>query len=90
MPNFWGDTRSWLIAGSIAAGAVILSLIVHYVVFLLAARLSRRKGSQFWHSFCQRAKKPALFVFPLMALVVALPVAPFPPEVRLADRKSVV
>lgn len=83
MQILWGDTRSWVIGGSIAVGAVILSLVVHRVVFFLAARLSQRKGSRFGDSFVQRAKKPAQFIFPLMALVIALPAAPFPPEVRV-------
>jgi small-conductance mechanosensitive channel len=84
MENLWGDTRSWLIAGSIAIGAIILSLVVHQVVFLLATRISKRKGSRFGNSFVHRARIPALFIFPLMALVLALPVAPFPSEIRVS------
>jgi small-conductance mechanosensitive channel len=83
MQTLWGDTRSWFIAGSIVAGAVILSLIVHYVVFFLAARFSQREGSRFGDLLVQRAKKPALFILPLTAVVIALPAAPFPSEVRV-------
>jgi small-conductance mechanosensitive channel len=79
--TFWGDTRSWVIAASVAGGAIILSLIVHRVFFSLVKRLSQRKGSRFWQSFAQRARKPALFILPLMALVLALPAAPFPADV---------
>jgi small-conductance mechanosensitive channel len=83
MHGVWGDTRSWLVAGSVAGGAIILSLIVHRILFFLATRFSKKKHSQFGQSFVQRAWKPALFVFPLMALVMALPAAPFPPNVRV-------
>jgi small-conductance mechanosensitive channel len=83
MQTLWGDTRSWFIAGSIVAGAVILSLIVHYVVFFLVARFSQREGSRFGDLLVQRAKKPALFILPLTAVVIALPAAPFPSEVRV-------
>lgn len=83
MHGAWGDPRSWLIAGIIAGGAVVLSLIAHRIVFWLAARLARRKDARLSHSFVQRAQRPALFIFPLMALVSALPAAPLPPDVRV-------
>jgi small-conductance mechanosensitive channel len=81
--GFWGDTRSWIIAGSIAAGAVILSLIAHRIVFFLLGRFAKKRNSRFGLSFKQRAWKPALFIFPLAALMMALPAAPFPPNFRL-------
>lgn len=81
MHGVWGDTRSWLIAGSVAGGAIILSLIAHRIVFFLATRFSKRKDSQLGQSFVHRAWKPALLIFPLMALAMALPAAPFPPNV---------
>ncbi|MGB9067482.1 MAG: mechanosensitive ion channel domain-containing protein [Candidatus Acidiferrales bacterium] len=83
MSGFWGDTRSWLIAGCIAGGAIILSLIAHRIVFFFLDRFSRKRQARFGQSFVQRAWKPALFVFPLMALVVALPAAPFPTNFRV-------
>ena len=81
MHTFWGDTRSWLIAGLIAGGAIFLSLLAHRVVFALASRFFSRRGSSVAHIFVARAKMPALFIFPLIALVIALPVAPFPQDV---------
>jgi hypothetical protein len=81
--GLWGDTRSWIIAGSIAGGAVILSLIAHRIVFFLLGRVAKRRDSRFGLSFKQRAWKPALFVFPLAALMMALPAAPFPENFRL-------
>lgn len=84
MHTLWGDSRSWLVAGIVVAAAIILSLIAHRVVFFLAVRVSRRKGSPLGQLFVERAKKPALFVFPLITLVMALPVAPFPPDVLVA------
>ena len=83
MHSEWGDPRSWLVAGSIAGGAILLSLIAHRIVFALTARFARRKNAQLSHSFVQRAWRPALFIFPLMALVAALPAAPFPPNIRV-------
>lgn len=81
MHTFWGDTRSWLIAGSIAGGAILLSLLAHRVVFALASRFFSQRDSTVAHLFVARAKTPALFIFPLIALVMALPAAPFPQDV---------
>jgi small-conductance mechanosensitive channel len=83
MHGVWGDTRSWLIAGAIGGGAIILSLIAHRIVFFLARRFSQERHSQLGESFVHRAWKPALFVLPLMALVMALPAAPFPQNFRV-------
>jgi small-conductance mechanosensitive channel len=83
MSGFWGDTRSWLTAGCIAGGAIVLSLIAHRIVFFLLDRFSKKRKDRFGQSFVQRAWKPALFVFPLMALVMALPAAPFPTNFRV-------
>jgi len=79
----WGDTRSWLVAGLVAGGAILLSLIAHRIVFYFADRFSRKKQARVGQSFVRRAWKPGLFVFPLMALVMALPAAPFPTNVRV-------
>ena len=87
MHQIWGDARSWLIAGAVAGGAIVLSLIVHRIIFFIAARLSRRKGSQFWHSFAQHARGPGLVILPLFALVLALPSAPFPSDVRVTIQR---
>lgn len=81
--GFWGDTRSWIIAGAIAGGAIVLSLIAHRIVFFLLGRVAKKRNSRFGQSFKQRAWKPALFVFPLAALMMALPAAPFPENFRL-------
>jgi small-conductance mechanosensitive channel len=87
MSGFWGDTRSWMVAGCVAGGAIILSLIAHRVVFFLLDRFSKRRNARFGQSFVQRAWKPALLVFPLMALVMALPAAPFPTNFRVVFQR---
>jgi small-conductance mechanosensitive channel len=83
MSGFWGDTRSWLIALCIAGGAIILSLVAHRIAFFFLDRFSKKRKARFGQSFVQRAWKPALFVFPLMALVMALPAAPLPTNFRV-------
>jgi hypothetical protein len=69
MQDFWGDTRTLLISGTILAGAVALALILHFVLFFLADRLSRRNGNRPEFSFTKRAKTPTRLIFPLLALI---------------------
>jgi Mechanosensitive ion channel len=83
MSGIWGDSRSWVIAGCIAGGAILLSLVAHRLVFFLLDRFSKKRNARFGQSFVERAWKPGLFVFPLMALVMALPAAPFPTNFRV-------
>jgi small-conductance mechanosensitive channel len=84
MHDFWGDTRSLLVAGAILAGAILLSLICHQVVFFFLRKLSRRKGVDLEHSFAERTRKPARFIFPLLAVVLILPVTPLPDNFKVA------
>jgi hypothetical protein len=61
----WGDTRTWLISGAILAGAIVLALVVHFVLFFLAERLvRRRKGEATPSLFARRVKKSTRLIFP--------------------------
>ena len=79
----WGDTRTWLISGAILAGAIVLALVVHFVLFFLAERLvRRRKGEGTPSLFARRVKKSTRLIFPLLALVLAMPLAPLPADLK--------
>lgn len=82
MQEFWGSSRTWLISGAILAGAIVLAFIVHYVFFFVTERLVRRKGKTTESLFAKRAKKPARIIFPLLALVLAIPLAPLPATLK--------
>jgi small-conductance mechanosensitive channel len=76
--HFWGDTRSLLISGIILASAALLALAAHYILFQIVERFARRKGDHANLSFVNRSKAPARTIFPLLAVVLALPFAPLP------------
>lgn len=78
MQEFWGDTRFLLISVAVLAGAVVLALVTHYILFQIVEHLARRKGEQSEFSFVNRSKSPARMIFPMLALVLALPFAPLP------------
>jgi small-conductance mechanosensitive channel len=82
MHDFFGDTRTWLIAAAVLAAAIGLALAAHFALFFLAERLFRRNGKNTEFSFTKRAKKPARFIFPLLALIIAIPLAPLPEHLK--------
>jgi small-conductance mechanosensitive channel len=82
MNGSWDGARIWINSGSVLAGTVILALLIHRLIFSLAARISRRKGKSGQHLFMEHTRKPARFIFPLLALVAVLPAVPLPPTVR--------
>jgi len=78
MQAFWGDARSWLISGVILAGAIGLALVVHFVLFFVVERILQRKDANTESLLTRRAKKSTRVIFPLLALVLAIPFAPIP------------
>ena len=81
----WGDARSWLISAAILGGAVAAAFVVHLVLFAVLERILRRTGTDTESILTQRAKKSTRIIFPLLALVLATPLAPIP-----ADPKSIL
>jgi small-conductance mechanosensitive channel len=85
MQDFWAGTRIWLISGAILAGAIALALVVHFVLFFAAERVLWREGKSTESLFAKRAKKSTRIIFPLLAVILAIPLAPLP-----ADLKSIL
>lgn len=81
MHAFWGDTRSLLIAAAVLAGAVGLAMLAHLMLYGVIERLARRAGGSDL-SLVKRSKAPTRTIFPLLALVLALPFAPLPQHLR--------
>ena len=82
MQYIWGDTHTWLISGAILVGAIVLALVVHFILFFLAERLLRRKQEATPSLFARRVKKSTRLIFPLLALVLAIPLAPLPADLK--------
>ncbi len=87
MHHFLGDTRSWLIGGSILASVIVLSLIVHKVAFVLVKRVFRRRGALLQHALTARAETPARFILPLVGLALALPFLPISHDIRVSVQR---
>lgn len=73
--------QRWLWSAGALAGAILLALALHRLVFALAKRFSRRTGSIIDESLVRHSEGPTRWIFPLLAVVLVLPELPFRPEV---------
>ncbi len=87
MHHLLGDTRTLLIGGSVLAGVIVLSLILHKVAFLIVKRVLRKRGAFLQHALTSRAENPARFIFPLIGLVLTLPFLPISYSVRVSVQR---
>ena len=70
----------WVVG--ILAGAIIIALVVHLILFFILKRLARRKGEVIITSLVRRAQGPSRWILPLLAVLAALPVVPLPPKIQ--------
>ena len=74
----WHDL---LIAAAFLAGAIIIALIVHAIVFWILRRVAHRKSALLGQSLVRHAQGPSRWIFPLLAVLIILPGLPFTPKV---------
>jgi small-conductance mechanosensitive channel len=78
------ETLSW--SFGILTGAVIIAILVRFFLFGIMRRLARRRPSLLKTSVVHHSERPARWILPLLALVVALPAAPLPSVMKSALR----
>ncbi len=71
----------WIWAGVGIAGAVVLSLLVHYLLFVLAKRLAQKTPTVIDDSLIRHGEGPTRWIFPLVAILLALPLLPIRPQI---------
>ena len=74
--GIWNNWQTWFWPLVVLVGAILLAFIAHYVLFALAKRISERTGSVIYNSLVRRAEGPTRWIFPLLAIVLALPALP--------------
>ena len=74
----WHDL---LIAAAFIAGAIVIALIVHAVLFWGLRRIVRRKAALLGQSITRHAQKPTRWIFPLVAILAILPGLTLTPRV---------
>jgi len=61
-----------LIGSAALIGSIVVALIAWRIVFWILARLAKRQEA-IWGAVTRRLKRPAAFIFPLVAVLAALP-----------------
>lgn len=89
MVSLWIRSEVWLWPCGTLAGAVVVALIVHQLIFSVAKRAAGRAGSVVYNSLVRRAEGPTRWVFPLIAIILALPALPVRWELVQALRQAV-
>lgn len=68
-------------AAGVLAGAIVLGLIIHAVLFLILRRVARRKGDVIANSLVRHANAPSRSILPLLVVLAVLPETPLPQNV---------
>ncbi len=78
MSSLVTEGKVYLFAGVILAGTVILALAAHFLIFFALKRAARRTSSIVDDSIVAHARRPALVLLPLLAVLIVLPALDFP------------
>ncbi len=73
LSQYW---QGWLWPAIVLVCSVVLGLIVHKVLFAVGRRLATRTQSVVISSLVRHAESPTRWIFPLLAVLVALPALP--------------
>lgn len=68
--------HNWIWPAALLLSSILLSLLVHRILFAIGRRLAHRTGSVINQSLVRHADIPTRFVFPLFAIMLALPALP--------------
>jgi small-conductance mechanosensitive channel len=74
--HLWQNRQAWLWPAIVLAGSIVLALIVHAVLFAVAKRLAKRTDGPIENSLVRHAERPTRWIFPLLAIILALPALP--------------
>jgi len=77
MPSFLVGWEDQLISFAILIGAAATGLIVHRLTFAIATSVGHRTGTEVDNALIRCSRKPARLIFPLLAILVAMPLLRF-------------
>ncbi|HWG57834.1 MAG TPA: mechanosensitive ion channel domain-containing protein [Candidatus Acidoferrales bacterium] len=76
--------HAWLWSAVVIAGAIVVALGAHGVVYLLLRRLARHRKTVLAGSLVRHSQRMSKWILPLVALLLAVPEAKLPPAGRTA------
>ena len=83
-----GSLHAWVVSLAVATVVVLVTLVVHTVVFAAARRLASRTHSVLDDSLARHALRPTRLMLPIVAIFLILPAAPLPPDALAVIRHS--
>ncbi len=78
--------ENWLIAIGELALAVVAALVLHWLLFAVADRATRRTVSTIDESVVEHSRNAVSVLMPLAAVFLAMPLVPLPPDVATPFR----
>jgi len=73
LSQYW---QGWLWPLIVLASSVVAALVVHRVLFAAGRRLANRTGNVINSSLVRHAEGPTRWIFPLLAIILAMPALP--------------
>lgn len=81
MEQLLGEWRNWLISGGILLVAILLALVVHGILYRIAARVGKQTGGALDDSLVRHSRAPTRLILPMLAVLTALPALPLGSEI---------
>lgn len=82
MASLLAQWRLVLVTAGTLVGAVIIALVVRYVLFWILTRRASRPGHVISASVARHGRRPAGWVLPLLALLIAVPTVSLPVSIK--------
>ncbi len=76
MSHIWHNWQAWLWPAIIVSGSIVFALIVHSALFALGKRFAKKTSGPIVNSLLRHAEGPTRWIFPLLAIMLALPALP--------------
>ncbi|HET9804923.1 MAG TPA: mechanosensitive ion channel domain-containing protein [Candidatus Acidoferrum sp.] len=74
----WQDIRIAVVSAAILTGAVAAGLLAQFLLYLLLQRIVRGERGSLSRLLLENTRRPARYIFPLLALAAAVPFTPLP------------
>jgi small-conductance mechanosensitive channel len=74
----WQDIRTTVLTAAVLGGAILAGLFAQFLLFSLAKRFVRGTPGGLPRLLLENTKTPSRYIFPLLALVIAVPLTPLP------------
>ena len=71
----------WLWAPATLAVVVLIGLLVHRIFFGVFSRIAKRTSSGIYASLVRHSRKPAGLIFPLIGVILSMPLLHLPPQI---------